>query len=714
METVEKKGLYIVLVSIHGLIRSDNLELGRDADTGGQTKYVVELAEALGRHPDVDMVDLFTRRIEDEKVDKIYAQHEESISDKAKVVRVKCGPGRYITKEKLWNYLEVFADNMLKYFRKHKRLPDVIHSHYADAGYVGSVLASLLGVPHVFTGHSLGREKKRRLMDGGMSEEQVEKRYNISRRIEAEEIALDTALFVTASTKQEIDIQYSQYENYREKQLTVNPPGVDISRFAASKGRIPVSSPIFKEISRFLTNPRKPIILAISRADERKNIRSLVEAFGSSERLQQEANLVIIAGNRDEIETLDSGAAVVINRMLRLIDKYDLYGKIAYPKHHKSDDIPDYYRLCGLLKGVFVNPALTEPFGLTLIEAAASGVPIVATNDGGPKDIIKNCKNGELVDPLDIEAIENALYKLVSNKRLWSTYSRNGVKNVKTHYTWDGHVERYISTLRKKMKKRSVMNFYEESKVYIPTYEKLIVMDIDNTLLGDEEALEELKEILLANRKRIGFGVATGRRLESAKEALEEAGVPAPDFYITSVGSEINYGKVLKPDLGWSNHISFMWMPDKVREVLDGMAGVTLQPAASQRDFKVSYFYDPKKFIKQPALKRILRQANIKSKVIMSHGQFLDILPERASKGLAVRYLGMKWGIEPENILVAGDSGNDEDMLKGNTLGVVVGNYSKELEKLKGRDDVYFAGRGYAGGIIEGIEHFNFLNKEQE
>jgi len=709
MAAVEKKGLYIVLVSIHGLIRSDNLELGRDADTGGQTKYVVELAEALGRHPDVDMVDLFTRRIDDEKVDNIYRQKEEAISDKAKVVRVKCGPGRYITKEKLWNYLESFADNMLKYFRNHKRLPDVIHSHYADAGYVGSVLSTLLGVPHVFTGHSLGREKKRRLIDGGMTEEQVEARYNIRRRIEAEEIALDTALFVTASTKQEIDIQYSKYENYNEKILTVNPPGVDIGKFTAGKGKIPVNSEIYQELSRFLKDPKKPCVLAISRADERKNIRSLVEAYGKSERLQKLANLIVVAGNRDDLDTLDRGASAVIRRLLKLVDKYDLYGNAAYPKHHKSEDIPNYYRLCGLLKGVFVNPALTEPFGLTLIEAAASGVPIVATNDGGPRDIIKNCKNGILVDPLDTDGIEQALYEIVSDRKKWQTLSRRGLTNVKKHYTWDGHVERYISTLKKKMKKRSIMNYYEQSKVYLPTYEKLIVMDIDNTLLGDDDSLKELIEILKENRNRIGFGVATGRRLESAKEALAEAGVPEPDFFITSVGSEINYGKMLKPDKGWSDHIGHMWKPELVRQIVDGMEGVNLQPAETQRDFKVSYFYDPKKFVKASVLRKMFRQENIKAKIVMSHGQFLDILPQRASKGLAVRYLSMKWGIEPENILVAGDSGNDEDMLKGNTLGVVVGNYSKELQKLKGREDVYFAERGYAGGIIEGIEHFNFI-----
>jgi sucrose-phosphate synthase len=71
----------------------------------------------------------------------------------------------------------------------------------------------------------------------------------------------------------------------------------------------------------------------------------------------------------------------------------------------------------------------------------------------------------------------------------------------------------------------------------------------------------------------------------------------------------------------------------------------------------------------------------------------------------------MKWGLTPEHVLVAGDSGNDEEMLRGNTLGVVVGNYSPELRHLYGKPRIYFADHSYAEGIIEGIEHYNFLDE---
>ena len=89
--------------------------------------------------------------------------------------------------------------------------------------------------------------------------------------------------------------------------------------------------------------------------------------------------------------------------------------------------------------------------------------------------------------------------------------------------------------------------------------------------------------------------------------------------------------------------------------------------------------------------------------------KIIDILPIRASKGLAIRYLSIKWGIALDRILVVGDSGNDEEMLMGDTLGVVVASHSAELDKLEGKYRVYFSPGKYADGILDGIKHYNFL-----
>jgi sucrose-phosphate synthase len=86
-------------------------------------------------------------------------------------------------------------------------------------------------------------------------------------------------------------------------------------------------------------------------------------------------------------------------------------------------------------------------------------------------------------------------------------------------------------------------------------------------------------------------------------------------------------------------------------------------------------------------------------------------LPYRASKGKALRYLSYKWEIPLAHFLVCGDSGNDEEMLRGEPKAVVVGNYSPELKSLKRLRNVYFAKQPCAGGILEGIKHYRFVKK---
>ena len=64
---------------LHGLIRSNNLELGKDSDTGGQTQYVLELVKSLANTSQVSQVDLVTRLINDSRVDSIYSKEDEFI-----------------------------------------------------------------------------------------------------------------------------------------------------------------------------------------------------------------------------------------------------------------------------------------------------------------------------------------------------------------------------------------------------------------------------------------------------------------------------------------------------------------------------------------------------------------------------------------------------------------------------------------------------------
>ena len=372
---------YPVLISVHGLIRGFDLELGRDSDTGGQTKYVVDLAKALAERDDVEQVDLITRRIVDPTVSNDYAVPIEALSDKIRIVRIDAGPEEYIPKEQLWDHLDSFMDNLTNWFNEQTHMPDLVHSHYADAGYVGVRLANLLGTPLIHTGHSLGRDKRKRLLARGLTRDEIEHTYNIERRIDAEEEILANADLVITSTQNEIEAQYGLYNYYDPQRMAVVPPGTDLTLFYPPEG--PERTSFASQLSPFLTEVDKPLILALSRPDERKNILTLIEAYGESEALQHIANLLIVVGNRDDIRDMESGAQSVLTNILLLIDSYNLYGKVALPKAHRSDEVPAIYRLAASSGGVFVNPALTEPFGLTLLEAAASGLQFIGDERTG-------------------------------------------------------------------------------------------------------------------------------------------------------------------------------------------------------------------------------------------------------------------------------------------------------------------------------------------
>lgn len=713
-----ENALYILMISPHGLIRGKNMELGRDADTGGQTTYVVELMRALARHREIGQVDLLTRLIIDPALSSDYSQPVEDIGNGARILRLPFGPSHYVRKELLWLHLDQLVDRSLHFLRQQGRLPDLIHTHYADAGYVGQQLSQLLGIPQIHTGHSLGRPKQSRLLASGRKKTAIERQFNFERRITAEEDLLVNVAMVITSTRQEVTEQYGMYHNHASARFVVIPPGTDIARFSPP-GRRKINSNVTHMVDKFLSDPAKPMILAICRPAIHKNLKGLIDAYGSSSVLQEKANLVIVAGNRDDIRELDEASQKILRELLLDIDRYDLWGRVAIPKHHNAEDVPELYRLAARRRGVFVNPALTEPFGLTLIEAAASGLPFVATEDGGPRDIIANCCNGLLVNPLDSTSIAFALDSALSDKQQWRLWAKNGVAGARRHYSWDAHVNKYVKEVRKllrrdrKRMRRQIAFTMQDGKSPMPLARKALISDIDNTLIGNKKGLQQLIAWLKNHAGSIVFGIATGRSLESAVNVLKNARVPIPNVLITSVGSEINYSYKLQPDIGWANRIAHLWRREALEQVLSDIPGLTLQSAGNQRKFKLSYNVASEKMPSLQELYRLLREHRLHARLIYSHDKFLDVLPVRASKGHAIRYLAYKWELPLENFLVVGDSGNDKEMLLGDTLGIVVGNHGMELEQLRGMERIYFACGHQADGILEGLAHYGWRTTDQ-
>jgi sucrose-phosphate synthase len=547
-----------------------------------------------------------------------------------------------------------------------------------------------------------------------MRPEVIEQRYNISRRIKAEEETLATASLIITSTYQEIKDQYGLYDYNQPRKMQVIPPGTDLNTFHPAD-KTEWDSHIFTEISQFLNDPYKPIILALSRLDQRKNIISLLEAYGQCLELQELANLVIFVGVREDLQDLPTEAQEILFKLFTTIDIYNLYGKVAYPKKLAFTELPTMYRLAALSGGVFVNPALTEPFGLTLIEAAASGLPIVATEDGGPIDIIKNCRNGYLINPLDAMDIADTTLQVLGNQENYSQLAKNGLIGVRKYYSWTSHVEQYLTSVNLLLQQHAAQERVAFTANAIRYSQGAIVTGLDQILVGDPGALREFLDLLQHHRQGIIFCVTTGRRLDSALNLLKQNKIPQPDVLITSMGTEIYYSPDLTKDTAWSHHIDYLWNRRALQRILSDFPGLVLQPKLEQSEFKISYFYDAEK---APSLEEIqgnLRQNEQTVNTFLGFGQYLDIVPARASKGYALRWFIEQFNIPLENILTVGATGMDEDLMRGNTLSVVVGSkHDSELAKLVETGPIFFSERSFAGGILDGIKHYNFFERCEE
>jgi len=385
------------------------------------------------------------------------------------------------------------------------------------------------------------------------------------------------------------------------------------------------------------------------------------------------------------------------------------------PKQHQRDQVAEFYRIIAASGGVFVNPALTEPFGLTLIEAAASGLPIVATEDGGPRDIIGNCRNGFLIDPLEPETISDALLKLLQDNKLWQQCVDRGLKGVREFYSWDAHAEHYLSLVRPIAERSEVLERKPIRRRQGLYHDRAIVTDLDQNLTGDEASLLQLMELLRQHRNTTKFAIATGRRFDSALRVMRQFNIPEPDILITSGGSEIYYAPKYSLDINWSKHIDYHWSPHKVKPILANLPGLKLQPKVEQSRFKISYYIDPEIAPDIEEINSLLHKEEQSVHLHMAFGQFLDVLPIRASKGLVLRYVADRWQLPLERVFVAGGSGSDEHMMRGNTLATVVANrHHEELSQLVDVERIYFATKPFAAGILEALEYYDFFDSCQD
>lgn len=243
------------------------------------------------------------------------------------------------------------------------------------------------------------------------------------------------------------------------------------------------------------------------------------------------------------------------------------------------------------------------------------------------------------------------------------------------------------------------------------SWNQLLATDLDGTFIGDDAAMFELWEALIARSIPVAF--STGRHLMSIQDFYAEKNAQRrADVCVCMVGTDIHFrtNGEYELDPEWHEQIREGWDKRAVEEILQSIPEARMQDAQWQSEFKSSYFLEENADERVREIHQRLQEAGLDAKVVYSADKFLDLLPIRSGKGEAIRYVAGKTGVPAENVVTCGDTGNDLDMMRSE-LGfrsIAVGNAASELKAFR-EPHVYHATENYAAGILEGLKKHGWL-----
>lgn len=374
-------------------------------DAGGQNVYIDRVSRALARNG--VLVDVFTRWADPDL--PRYVQHAPGV----RVVHVEAGPKVRIPKEELFPWMDAFAADMQEIMRTEAAVYDVVHAHFWMSGYVAMLLKQQTGIPFVITFHALGKVRR---MYQGADDGFPDVRFRI------EELVVREASRVLAECPQDREDLLIQYFADRKK-LIIVPCGFDREEF----------HPLDRSCAaaRIGIDPAEKVILQLGRMVPRKGVDNVVRALAH---LVHDhgcaAKLLVVGGESDEPDPL---VTPEIGRLATIAEDLGVRDQVMFKGRRGRNELKYFYNAAD----VFVSTPWYEPFGITILEAMACGVPVIGANVGGIKFSIEHDHTGFLVPPDAPDILATRLKELLDNPLLARHFSRNAIDRVNRHFTWD-------------------------------------------------------------------------------------------------------------------------------------------------------------------------------------------------------------------------------------------------------------------------------------
>jgi sucrose synthase len=534
----------IAILSPHGFFGQSGV-LGKP-DTGGQVVYILDQVRALEREMfrsiqdqglDVEPQIVVLSRLIPESEGTTCNQPLEPImgTRNARILRIPFRTDEgdvipyWISRFEIWPYLERFAlesEGALKAELGGK--PDFIVGNYSDGNLVASLLSGRMGVTQCNVAHALEKTKYR---NSDLNWKELDDEYHFSCQFTADLISMNTADFIITSSYQEIagtKESVGQYESHQaftlpglyrvtsgidsfDPKFNIVSPGADpevFFPFHENERRNPV---VKEEISELifggpsphargeLEKRDKPILMAMSRLDVIKNMAGLVDWYGRNHELREQVNLLLIGGFLNPDDSSDQDERRQIEVMHRLFEEHGLEGDARWVEMQTDKNrVGEFYRSVADTRGAFVQPALFEGFGLTVVEAMSSGLPVFATRFGGPSEIVEDGITGFHIDPNHGEDAAQRMVEFFQNTAedppQWGVVSEAAVARVKEMYNWELHARKLLSLSRIYGFWKYITNIErEETRRYLDMFYGLMLRRHSRKMLVEKEGLARSK-----------------------------------------------------------------------------------------------------------------------------------------------------------------------------------------------------------------------------
>jgi len=512
----------VAILSPHGYFGQSDV-LGKP-DTGGQVVYILDqvraLEQAMRRSLHDQGVDVephivvLTRLIPGADGTTCNQRLEPILGTRnARILRIPFRDRErqvvphWISRFEIWPYLERYAVEAERELQAELGgRPDMVIGNYSDGNLVASILAHRLGVTQCNIAHAL---EKTKYLQSDLYWKELEPVNHFSCQFTADLIAMNTADFIITSTYQEIagtEGTVGQYESYQsfslpglyrvvsgidcfDPKFNIVSPGADAETFFPWSDEERRPGELTKEIAGMvhgdphegargrLADEGRPLLFAMSRLDRIKNMTGLLQWYADSDELREVADLLLVGGSLNPDDCKDRDEREQVETMHRLLDRPELDGRVRWLEMQTDKTtVGGLYRYVADTRGAFVQPALFEAFGLTVVEAMSSGLPVFVTRYGGPLEIVEHGRSGFHIDPnagADAAALmTDFLRRAAADPSVWTSISEGALERVNARYTWERYADeflrlsriygfwRHISSLERQETRRYLEMFY--------------------------------------------------------------------------------------------------------------------------------------------------------------------------------------------------------------------------------------------------------------